>query len=86
MPKVSSKSLLGKVSSLAPTKKKKWFDWMTEDQRKELTELKLAHQAGTLKNSAGTHPSLASLHAMVVDHGIRVCMTAFKNWMGDRWA
>ena len=84
MPKVSSKSLLGKVSSLAPARKKNWFDWLTDDQRNQLTELKLAHQTGKLKNSAGTHPSLASLHTMVVSHGINVCRTAFVAWMGDR--
>ena len=75
-------TLLSKVSSLTPIRKKTWLDLLSKSQLKELEELKSEYQSDRLIDATGAMPSATALWRLVRSElGVKIGTRRFLDWL-----
>lgn len=85
MPAPKSKSKLSVLARHLPKyKKRNWLDDLTNEQARELNELRRDWHAGVLKNN-GVQPSISQIWRLVRKEipSVTIGETTFKTWIGD---
>jgi ribosomal protein L29 len=75
-------SLLQKVATIRPPSPKNFIDKFTEEQRRELFELRAQYAAGKIKGATGQIPSVTEIWKLVCqEFGNKIGSDNFRRWM-----